>query len=120
MLRKWVPAGVCILVFALPAATEPGNRIAQYATQSGVRGYTCEIWNTQMTPGERSAYLLGVIALTDVLRHAAADDAHSLSARDYEVLRLPRSANDYATLVSAACASLPGPTPVLMALYNAK
>ena len=120
MTRKWVLALAFIVVFALPASTEPGNRMAQYAGRSGVRGYTCENWNTEMSPVQRVAYLLGVIAMTDALRHAAADDTHSLTQQDFEVLRLPRSANDYGPLVSAACASLPGPTPVLVALYNAK
>ena len=119
-MTKWIVALACVALLALPAATEPGNRMAQYGTMSGVRGYTCEIWNSSMSPNERAAYLLGMIAIVDALRHAAGDDNHSLTQRDCDVLRLPRSANEYSTLVSTACLSLPSSTPVIVALFVSK
>jgi hypothetical protein len=95
------------------------NKISSYALRSGVRGYSCAAW-ANLTPELRSAYLLGVIALSDALEHGSNDEQFSLTTDDYKALNLPRSANDYATMVSTGCGQVAGTTPALAVLFQVK
>ncbi len=116
----WVLVLVLAVAIVTPAATaQSTNRIAQYALQSGVRGYTCSVWGG-MGSAERTAYIFGIISLSDSLEHAALDSSHSLTLADYRVIELTRSANDYVTIVSGGCLIVSGSTPVLSVLYTMK
>jgi hypothetical protein len=107
-------------IFIIPAVrAESGNRISTYALRNGVRGYTCNTW-AGMSTDARAAFVLGVIALSDALEHGANDQNFSLTTDDYRSLNLPRSANDYASMVTSGCNQVSGTTPVLAVLFTLK
>ncbi|MCS7173279.1 MAG: hypothetical protein N0A24_07795 [Armatimonadetes bacterium] len=115
-MRYWILLPVAALLVGGSALAEPGNPIAMTATYyaGAVRGYTCDIWRFMPT-SERTAYILGVIALADTL--------YASDRLDYEMdqaVRLPLSAVTYRHLVDAGCQYMPANTPVVSVLYSLK
>ncbi len=122
-MRKFTVVLVIAIVaaiFILPSVrAQSVNRISSYALRSGVRGYTCTTWAT-MTGETRAAYLLGIIALSDALEHGSNDPNFSLTTEDYRAINLPRSANDYAVMISTGCGQVAGSTAVMAVLFQVK
>ncbi len=120
---RWISLALLLpLVVVLAAAAVTAqltNPIAQYAMKSGVRGYSCSVWGG-MASAERTAFMMGVVALSDALEHASLDPNHSLTSADYRAIELARSASDYAAMASAGCLTVPSSTPVLAVLYTVK
>jgi hypothetical protein len=73
-----------------------------------------------MSVDARSAFVLGVIALSDALEHGSNDPDFSLTTDDYRALNLPRSANDYVPMITTGCGQVAGTTPVLAVLFQVK
>ncbi len=115
-MRYWVLLPVVALLSAGSALEEPGKPVTVAAAYHAdvVRGYTCGTW--QVLPGgERTSYILGVIALADTL--------YASDRLDYvldEAVRLPLSAAAYRPLVDTGCLYVPSTTPVLAVLYTLK
>lgn len=115
-MRYRILLAVLALLLGGSALAEPGNVIATSAAYHAgtVRGYTCANW-VFLPPGNRTDYLLGVIALADTL--------YASNLLDYatdEAIRLPNSAVNYRSLVDAGCLIVPGSTPVVTVLYSVK
>jgi hypothetical protein len=122
-MRKFAAVIVIAIVgaiFIIPSVrAQSVNKISSYALRSGVRGYSCSTW-ANMSGDARSAFVLGIIALSDALEHGSNDPNFSLTTDDYRTLNLPRSANDYAVMVTNGCGQVAGTTPVLAVLFQVK
>ena len=123
-MRKFAVIVVIAVIAAIfvisTVRAQSGSRISSYALRNGVRGYNCNTWATSLTPDSRSAFMLGIIALSDALEHGSNDANFSLTTDDYKALNLPRSASDYATMITTGCAEVAGTTPVLAVLFEVK